>query len=365
MTGADRRDLALRLHAGALGLPFVPTRSMLGSELLDLLLEQEDAVRLERDPFSGRPVVALAPLEPDVAIVHVDRADEAGNATVGGPTWGLREAACASRRTILLAEEVVPVGMLDPDAITIPGPFVYAVACVRWAACPTAAVGLYDYDRRHLETYMAAAREGGDAYARYLDEYVYGVDLHEQFLERAGWLCEPVGPGEMMAVAASQEIAVGDVVVVGLGLPQIASLLAKRTHAPGVTLVLGIGVLGVDFLTTRAASSTAARARRRGSRGSAPPSSSPTGRCSTSRTPACPAQHPPGREPGRRRRGHARASRGERGGRDAGADRGRAPVDPGGARPEPLVHGLSDRAHGRVSRRVRAPSRRRSRSPVR
>jgi acyl CoA:acetate/3-ketoacid CoA transferase beta subunit len=53
----------------------------------------------------------------------------------------------------------------------------------------------------------------------------------------------------MMAVAASQEIAVGDVVVVGLGLPQIASLLAKRTHAPGVTLVLGIGVLGVDFLT--------------------------------------------------------------------------------------------------------------------
>jgi len=178
--------IALRLHAGALGLPFVPTRSMLGSELLDQLLEQEDAVRLERDPFSGKPVVALAPINPDVAIVHVDRADEAGNAVVGGPTWGLREAACAARETVLLAEEVVPVGSLDPDAITIPGPFVSAVAHVRWAAYPTAAVGLYDYDRQHLEMYVAAAVEGGDAYARYLDEYVYGVDSHEQFLERAG-----------------------------------------------------------------------------------------------------------------------------------------------------------------------------------
>jgi glutaconate CoA-transferase subunit A len=159
---------------------------MLGSELLDRLLEQEDAVRLECDPFSGKPVVALAPIRPDVAIVHVDRADEAGNAVVAGPTWGLREAACAARATILLAEEVVPVGSLDPDGITIPGPFVSAVAHVRWAAYPTAAVGLYDYDREHLEMYVAAAVEGGAAYARYLDEYIYGVDSHEEFLERAG-----------------------------------------------------------------------------------------------------------------------------------------------------------------------------------
>ena len=178
--------IALRLHAGALGLPFVPMRSMLGSGLLDTLLEQEDAVRLERDPFTGKPVVALAPLNPDVAFVHVDVADEDGNAVIGGPTWSLREIACAARQTVLLAEEVVAPGALDPDAITIPAPFVTAVVYVPRGAWPTAALGFYDYDTPHLERYVAAAAEGGDAYARYLDEFVYGVDSHDQFLERAG-----------------------------------------------------------------------------------------------------------------------------------------------------------------------------------
>lgn len=178
--------ITLRLHAGALGLPFLPTRSMLGSELLARLLEQGDAVRLERDPFSGAPVVALAPLRPDVAFVHVDCADEDGNAVVGGPTWSLRETACAARDTVVLAEEVVEPGSLSPDAVTIPGPFVTAVVHLRRAAYPTAVAGLYDYDRRHLELYAAAAAEGGDAYARYLDEYVLGVASHEQYLERAG-----------------------------------------------------------------------------------------------------------------------------------------------------------------------------------
>jgi glutaconate CoA-transferase subunit A len=178
--------IALRLHAGALGLPFIPTRSMLGSELLESLLKDEEAVRLERDPFGGRPIIAMAPLKPDVAIVHVDRADEDGNAVIGGPTWGLREAACAAQHTVLLAEEIVPRGSLDPNGVTIPGPFVGSVAHVKRACYPTAAVGQYDYDRSHIEMYVTAAIEGGDAYARYLDEYVYGVSSHEEYLERAG-----------------------------------------------------------------------------------------------------------------------------------------------------------------------------------
>lgn len=179
-------SLTLRLHAAALGLPFVPARSMLGSELLAKHLDGGDGVRLERDPFTGAPVVALAPLRPDVAFVHVDIADETGNSQIGGPTWSNRETAFAARTTVVLAEEVVPPGSLDPDAVTIPGPFVAAVCHVPLAAYPTAAAGRYDYDREHLELYMAAASEGGDAYVRYLDEYVYGVDSHEGYLARAG-----------------------------------------------------------------------------------------------------------------------------------------------------------------------------------
>ncbi len=178
--------IALRLHAAALGLPFMPMRSMLGSDLLDPLLEQEEAVRLERDPFTGSPVVALAPLRPDIAFIHVDVADEEGNAVISGPTWSLREMAGAARRTVLLAEEVVSPGTLGPDTIAVPGVLVTAVVPIRRAAYPTAALGLYDYDSRHLATYAAAAAEGGDAYARYLEEYVYGVDSHQAYLARAG-----------------------------------------------------------------------------------------------------------------------------------------------------------------------------------
>lgn len=176
--------VTLRFHAAALGLPFLAAKTMLGSELLGNL--GNDGARLERDPFTGAPVVALAPLHPDVAFVHVDVADEEGNATIAGPTWNIRELALAARRTVLLAEELAPTGSLDPDAVMIAAPFVAAVVHVPHGAYPTAVYERYDYDRAHLELYVAAAAAGGDAYARYLDEYVYGVDSHAGFLALTG-----------------------------------------------------------------------------------------------------------------------------------------------------------------------------------
>jgi glutaconate CoA-transferase, subunit A len=89
---------------------------------------------------------------------------------------------------VLLAEEIVPSGSLDPDRVTIASPFVGAVAEAPRGAHPTAVAGRYDYDRAHIEEYSVAAREGGAAYERYLDEYVYGVDSHASYLERAGIL---------------------------------------------------------------------------------------------------------------------------------------------------------------------------------
>ena len=179
-------SVTLRFHAAALGLPYLPARSMLGSDLLGNLLGRSDGVRLERDPFTGAPVAALAPLRPDVAFVHADVADEEGNAVIGGPTWNIRELAFAARRTVVFAEEVAPAGSLDPDRVTIPAPFVRSVVLAPFGAHPTAVVGRYDYDRAHLELYASAASEGGDAYARYLDEYVLGVESHERYLERVG-----------------------------------------------------------------------------------------------------------------------------------------------------------------------------------
>jgi glutaconate CoA-transferase subunit A len=176
--------VTFRFLAGALGLPYVAAKTMLGSDLLANL--GADSARLERDPFTGEPVVALPPLHPDVAVVHVDVADEDGNATLAGPTWNVRETALAARRTILLAEELVERGSLDPDAVLVPAPFVSAVVHVPFGAWPTAVQGRYDYDRGHLELYAAAARAGGHAYASYLDRFAHGAGSHERFLELAG-----------------------------------------------------------------------------------------------------------------------------------------------------------------------------------
>jgi acyl CoA:acetate/3-ketoacid CoA transferase alpha subunit len=174
--------LTLRFHAGALGLPFLASRSMLGSDLLEPLLIG-GAVRLGEDPFAGGPVVLLAPLRPDVVFVHADVADASGNASVSGPTWALRETAYAGRHVVVVCEELVPVGSIDPDRVVVPGAVVDAVTVVPRGAHPTAVQGRYDYDRAHLVEYAALSREGGDAHAQYLGRYVHQVDRFEQYLD--------------------------------------------------------------------------------------------------------------------------------------------------------------------------------------
>lgn len=177
--------LTLRFHAAALGLPYAPARSMLGSDLLGPLLASGE-VRLAADPFEGSPIVQLSPLRPDVAFVHADIADEAGNAAVAGPTWALRESAFAARSVTVVCEEVVPVGSIDPDAVVIPATIVDAVAVVPNGAHPTAVYQRYDYDRTHLQNYAAASLEGADAHAAYLDKFVHGVPDHAAYVDLVG-----------------------------------------------------------------------------------------------------------------------------------------------------------------------------------
>jgi glutaconate CoA-transferase, subunit A len=178
--------LTLRLHAGGLGLPFIPAKSMLGSDLFSQLTDYDEAVRLDQDPFTGAPVAALAPLCPDVAFVHADAADEAGNAVIGGPTWSIRETAFAAKRTVVLAESLASAGAFDPNLVAIPAAFVSAVVHVPHGAHPTAVANRYDYDRDHLTLYAAAARDGGEAYRDYIASYVLGVVSHGEYLKRAG-----------------------------------------------------------------------------------------------------------------------------------------------------------------------------------
>jgi glutaconate CoA-transferase, subunit A len=159
-------SLTLRLLAGSLGLPFVPARSLLGSQLLDGLILSGGA-RMISDPFTDSNVLALPPLRPDVAIVHADTCDEQGNASVAGPLWSLRETAFASVHVIVTAERLVPLGGIDPDRVTIPGTIVTAVAEVPGGARPTAVHGCYDYDGAQLAEHVVASRAGDEAFAAF------------------------------------------------------------------------------------------------------------------------------------------------------------------------------------------------------
>ncbi len=168
-------SLTLRLLAGGLGLPFLPTRSLIGSQLLDQLTAAGGTAMIA-DPFSGSPVLAVSALHPDIAIVHADVCDEQGNASVSGPLWSIRETAMASAQVIITAERVVPLGQVDPDRVTIPGTVVTAVAEVPGGARPTAVYGCYDYDAAALAEHAAASREGGEAFAAYISSrYLAGA----------------------------------------------------------------------------------------------------------------------------------------------------------------------------------------------
>ncbi|HLV59555.1 MAG TPA: CoA-transferase [Natronosporangium sp.] len=175
--------LTLRLHAGALGLPFIATRSLLGSDLAQALIAGGHA-RLAEDPFDGTPCLVLPPLRTDVAVVHVDVADTAGNAVIAGPTWSIPETVRAADTVIVLAEEVVDVGAIDPSHVHIPAALVHAVVAAPRGAYPTAVFGRYDYDGAHLRRYAQAAADAAGT-AAYLDEWVFGTGTFDAFLSKA------------------------------------------------------------------------------------------------------------------------------------------------------------------------------------
>lgn len=178
--------VCFRYLAGALGVPFMPIKSLLGSEILDRL-RASGSVREIEDPFSGEKLLALKALQPDFMVLQGQIADEDGNARVLGPLWDSKEAARAAKQTIVIAEDLVPTELIrqQPELTTIPGFRVAAVVPLTYGAHPTALYRCYDYDSDHLKAYVAASRSPS-TYAEYLDRYVLGVKDHFDYLHRVG-----------------------------------------------------------------------------------------------------------------------------------------------------------------------------------
>jgi glutaconate CoA-transferase, subunit A len=172
-----------RLQAGASGLPFMP-------------MNQTAAVDLERsnpnyrrvtDPYSGREVVVVPPLNPDVAIVHVQRCDAGGNAQIWGIIGEQKEAAFASQRVILTAEEIVDEEIIrsDPNRTLIPAFKVDAVCHVPYCAHPSYTQGYYDRDNTFYLNWDKVS-ETPDQVKAYLDEWVYGVVDRAAYMDKLG-----------------------------------------------------------------------------------------------------------------------------------------------------------------------------------
>lgn len=181
-------SVAFRYLAGALGLPFIPIRSLRGSDILARLRQiAPENVSTVRDPFTGEEWLALRPLVPDVAVVQVQVADEEGNAWIFGPRWDNEEQVKASQRVIVITEQLVPTEIIrrDPERTIIPGFKVSHVVHLPFSAHPTSVYRVYDYDAEHIREYAAATRTA-EGFQAYLEKYVLGVRDHWEYLERIG-----------------------------------------------------------------------------------------------------------------------------------------------------------------------------------
>ena len=184
LTTTDHSHLAMasRFLAGALGVPFLPTRSLLGSTLLDELITAGVA-RRGTDPFGGDPVVLVRALRPDVSLIHVSRADPDGNAVIDGPTSHEVDMVRASDTVIVSAEQVVPPGTFAdaPEQVTISAAYVTAVVEQPYGAYPTSVYRAYDYSDDDVAEYQRLARAGRAV--DWLARHVTGTVDFDAFLQ--------------------------------------------------------------------------------------------------------------------------------------------------------------------------------------
>ena len=171
--------LALRMLAGARGVPFLPTRDLLGSDNMRV-----SAAKVVEDPYTGLPVAVVPALNPDVAFLHVHQADVYGDARIFGTNLFALEAAMASRRVIVSAEEIIDHDEFrkDPMRTTIPYFLVDAVVHAPFGAYPGAMPARYEIDLPHVD--MLNGIRDDEQMQKYLHETVYSVADHEEFLDK-------------------------------------------------------------------------------------------------------------------------------------------------------------------------------------
>jgi glutaconate CoA-transferase subunit A len=177
--------VGMRFRAGAMGVPFMPIRSMLGS---DVLKQRPEAKEIDC-PFTGEKLLLVPALNPDVALIHVQRCDAYGNAQIDGLQFMDIDLAMAANRVILTTERIVSNDQIRraPDQTKIPFFCVDAVVEVPYGCAPHECYGAYEPMMQHMEAYVAQVN--GDPVGGlkdYLDRYVYGPKSWTEYLSLIG-----------------------------------------------------------------------------------------------------------------------------------------------------------------------------------
>ncbi len=174
--------IAWRFKAAAMGVPFIPVRSMLGTDTL-----KYSAAKVVECPFTGIPICLLPALVLDVGIIHVHRADMYGNAQVDGIQGFCAELARASKTLIVSTEEIVPNEEIrrNPDRTLIPYYLVDAVIEAPYGSHPGEMCYVYERDEEHIKEWVEASKDP-ETTQTYLDKYIYGVKDHQEYLALIG-----------------------------------------------------------------------------------------------------------------------------------------------------------------------------------
>ena len=174
-------SLGLRYRAAAMGVPFLPTRSMLGSDVYKQLAD----IKEMQCPFTGDKLALVPALHPDVAIIHVQKADSYGNAQITGFPFMDKDIALAADTVILTTEQIIDNNEIrrTPDRTDIPFFCVDAVVEIPYGCLPHECYGTYEPDFNHMDMYVKLMMERStEGVQEYLDKYVYAPQTFDDYL---------------------------------------------------------------------------------------------------------------------------------------------------------------------------------------
>lgn len=199
-------SIGMAFFAGAYGLPYVPVKSILGSDIVN----SNSKIMLSENPFSdAREPVALVPaLKPDVAFLVAQRADIYGNSHSWGSTGLTQESSIAANSIIVLADEIVAPEVIasDPSRVLIPGFGVNAVCHVPAGCHPSPLIGKWKRDHDFLHVYHKETRDP-EAFDRWCDEWVRDLPDHEAYRTKLGGQLEELRiTGEALSEPANYAV---------------------------------------------------------------------------------------------------------------------------------------------------------------